>query len=71
MMKNTRRNITCCKGCAERHEACHDKCERYREQKAELNAANTERQEAVNQMLGYKAAKRRIKNIAIRREKNK
>ncbi len=28
--------ITCCKDCSERHPGCHDKCERYIKQKADL-----------------------------------
>lgn len=28
--------VTCCKDCEERHPACHDHCEKYIRQKAEI-----------------------------------
>lgn len=34
-----------CKGCAERHEACWGKCEKYKEWKNILESANKARQE--------------------------
>ena len=34
-----------CKGCAERHEACWGKCEKYKEWKKILDSANKARQE--------------------------
>ena len=32
--------INCCKGCQERHLACHDKCEKYLKEKEENDKAN-------------------------------
>ncbi len=34
--------ITCCKDCANRHPACHGSCEKYIQQKAELDARKAE-----------------------------
>ncbi len=34
--------ITCCKDCATRHPACHGTCEKYIQQKAELEAFKAE-----------------------------
>lgn len=33
-------SIPPCKGCEERHTACHDHCERYKQWKAEIQAAH-------------------------------
>ena len=45
--------ITCCKDCATRHPGCHGTCEKYIQQKAELEAAKAERrkQYEINQGL--------------------
>jgi hypothetical protein len=34
--------ITCCKDCATRHPGCHASCEKYIQQKAELDSWNAE-----------------------------
>lgn len=34
--------ITCCKDCTERHPGCHGTCEKYIQQKADLDAAKAE-----------------------------
>ena len=39
------RDKTPCKGCAERHESCWGKCEKYKEWKKILDSANKARQE--------------------------
>ena len=31
---------SCCKGCTERHEGCHSKCEKYRSFRKELDEKN-------------------------------
>lgn len=33
-----RNSIGVCRECTERHEACHDKCEKYQKRKAECDA---------------------------------
>ena len=35
--------IKVCKDCKERHEACHDTCEKYKAEREELNRINAER----------------------------
>lgn len=35
--------ITCCKDCADRHPGCHGSCEKYIQQRAELDAVKAER----------------------------
>lgn len=35
--------ITCCKDCTDRHAGCHATCEKYNQQKTELDAIKAER----------------------------
>lgn len=39
------REISPCKGCADRHEACWGKCEKYKAWKEKLNEINRRRKE--------------------------
>lgn len=41
----TTRLISPCKDCTERHTACHDKCEKYKEWKKLVDDANKARKE--------------------------
>ena len=42
------REISPCKGCTERHEACWGKCEKYKTWKEKLEAVNAERKKYSN-----------------------
>lgn len=37
--------ITCCKDCTQRHYACHSTCEKYKQQRAELDEYNARRRQ--------------------------
>lgn len=39
------REMSPCKDCADRHEACHDKCEKYKAWKSRLDEVNKRRKE--------------------------
>lgn len=41
-------HINVCKGCEFRHEACHDTCELYKEQRAKIDKAKNARREFYN-----------------------
>lgn len=41
------RNEAPCKGCADRHTACHDHCAKYAEWKAEVNKAKAAEREYI------------------------
>ena len=42
------REISPCKGCSDRHEACWGKCEKYKEWKRDLDELNKRRKEYEN-----------------------
>ena len=42
------REISPCKGCSDRHEACWGKCEKYKEWKRDLDELNRRRKEYEN-----------------------
>lgn len=39
--------ITCCKGCTDRHLGCHSKCNEYKEQKVKNDEINNKRLEYI------------------------
>lgn len=48
-----------CQGCEERHEACHAKCPRYKEWRAELDRVNEHAQKEKQKMDTMSAASKR------------
>ena len=48
-----------CKGCEERHEACHAECPRYKEWRAELDRVNENAQREKKKMDTMSAASKR------------
>lgn len=59
--------IAPCKDCTERHEACHDSCDKYKEWKAELDAVRSK----IAEQKYIEQTKIRIATEGVRRMKTR
>lgn len=59
--------IAPCKDCSERHEACHDSCDKYKEWKAELDAMRSK----IAEQKYIEQTKIRIATEGVRRMKTR
>lgn len=64
-----RTRIDCCRDCPDRYSACHDRCEKYKTQRAELDAHNAERQARSKELFDAQSTKKVVHAIAERRAK--